>query len=183
MSYPARIANDENQWIDPALLTLANGSKEWARWATKYLYENVTDRQVSSETWPKTGLITQFDRALSIPLAASNIVGNRLTTGQASLQTNNRNWLLLSRSAVVLDENGVIQDLNSIAVKCEVPPSTFTIEDQPAGLVFGSGEWPAVLPFPEEWTQNITRTWYATNLRDVPLTLNISLKFLQVRTN
>lgn len=183
MSYPARVATDENQWTDPALILLSCGNKEWARWATRYLYENAVPYGTPSENWPKTGLITQFDRTLTIPLAASDLVSGVFTTGQAALQTNNRNWLLLSRAAIVLDENGTVQDLNSVAVRCEVPPSTFTVENQPAGLVFGSGEWPAVMPFPEEWTQNIIRTWFATNLRDVPLTLHMNLKFLQVRTN
>jgi hypothetical protein len=57
------------------------------------------------------------------------------------------------------------------------------MEDQPAINTFGSGEWPHVMYFPEEWTQNVARTVTATDLAGVIATLTLNFKFLQVRTN
>lgn len=178
-----RTMEDPNQWIDPALLTIANGNESWARWATKHLYMNVCQANMPSTDWPKVGLITQFDRVIEIDLAASDPANNQFVTNEGSLQTNNRNWFLLSRAASAVDSEGNQLDLNNFLVKCEVPPSTQTIETQPAGLVFGSGEWPHVMFFPEEWTANVLRTWAVTNLTAFPAKVSLSLKMLMVRTN
>ncbi len=183
MSKDSRITDDVKQWVDPGLLTLGSGNEAWARWATKFLYANCTPESAPSTEWPRTGLITQFDRTISIPLAASDLVNNVFITNEGTLQTNNRNWLLLSRAATAHDANGTVVDLNRVLIRCEVPPQTALIETQPAGLVFGSGEWPANMPYPEEWSMNVARTWFATNLLGQAITLDISLKFLMVRTN
>ena len=169
---------DPNQWYDPCLLMAGNGNEDWARWATKWLYTNVVDYQSEkdSRNWPKYGIITQFDRTLSFSLANNTPV-------PSTIPTNNRNWLLLSRAVTAVDLQGNNLNLANFNVSISVPTTTFLMEDQPTSNTFGSGEWPHVLYFPEEWTQNVARTVTATNNSGVAANLYLNFKFLQVRTN
>lgn len=173
---------DKNQWYDPCLLMAGNGSEDFSRWATKFLYANIVDfDKVKSEDWPKYGIITQFDRKLEFNLVNGEPVPD-------TIPTNNRNWLLLSRAATVLDLNGNNLSLTNFNVSITVPTTTFLMDDQPVSNTFGSGEWPHVMYFPEEWTQNVPRTVTATNKtgvpgQETPANLFLNFKFLQVRTN
>lgn len=170
---------DKDQWYDPCLLMAGNGNEDWARWATKWLYAGVVDFQSEkdSQNWPKYGIITQFDRALPFALAAAP------AAVPSVIPTNNRNWLLLSRVATATDSFGNNVNLANINVSITVPTTTFLVDNQPASNTFGSGEWPHILYFPEEWTQNVSRTVTATNLSGQAVTLTLGFKFLQVRTN
>lgn len=173
---------DKNQWADPCLLMVGNGNEEWARWATKWLYEDIAPEHADSTDWPKYGIITQFDRRLVF----NGALNAGLLAGEIQSQlipTNNRNWLLVSRAAVARNAQGVIVGLDNFNVNITVPTTTLLMEDQPASNTFGTGQWPHVLYFPEEWTQNVPRTVTAQNNSVVAATLTLSFKFLQVRTN
>lgn len=172
-----RIVTDENQWYDPTLLLVGNGNVEWARWATKWLYRNVTGVGDKSSDWPKYGVITQFDRSLVFALTAL------ATPVNAFFQTNNRNWLLLTRAATVIDGQGNNLNLSLFNLSLSVPPLAFLIENQPVSLTHGSGEWPHVMYFPEEWTENVARTFSVSNNSGVAATLTLNALFLQVRQN
>jgi hypothetical protein len=175
---------DKDQWYDPCLLMAGNGNEDWARWATKWLYAGIVDfsQEKDSTNWPKYGIITQFDRTLPFSFPATPT--SALTTPiPSTIPTNNRNWLLLSRAATAVDASGNNLNLALFNVSISVPVTTFLMEDQPAINTFGSGEWPHVMYFPEEWTQNVARTVTATDLAGVIATLTLNFKFLQVRTN
>lgn len=166
-----------DQWYDPCLLMASNGSEDFARWATKCLYAGAVDTEkVDSKDWPKFGIIEQFDRNVEFSLPNNTPV-------PSVIPTNNRNWLLLSRAATAVDQFGNSLNLSLFRTSVSVPVTTFLMEDQPAANVFGSGEWPHVLYFPELWAQNVTRTITGTNNSGVSATLSLSFKFLQLRTN
>ena len=158
-----RITN-KDQWCDPAVLMAGNGNLEWARWATKWLYTDVID----------TDAIDSYN----LPFTLTNSAPVQL-----SFETNNRNWLLVSRAAVATNTAGAILGNQLFSVNITVPTVTFLMEDQPVSNTFGSGQWPHVLYFPEEWTQNVKRTVTATNNSGVSASLYLNFKFLQVRTN
>lgn len=174
---------DPNQWYDPAMLLVGNGALEWARWVTKWLYVNVPPTKCESEDWSKYGVITSFDRAISFVLPATPAAPELPIPVEGSLLVNNRNWVLLSRAALALDANGNSLPLSLFDVEMFVPPVSQLIETQPAANVFGSGEWPHVMYFPEEWSENVTRTFAVTNRSGVAATFYMSLKMLQVRQN
>lgn len=165
---------NEKQWVDPSLLLVSNGVEEWAKWATAYLFENVS-KSSPSEDWPKVGVIQQFDRR-----AFANCPD--ATPVDVDFPTNNRNWILLSRVALALDQNGNEIPLSNFDVAISVPPTTFLMELQPASLTFGSGEWPHVLFYPESWTANVLRNITVVNRSGVPAIVALGFKFLQVRT-
>jgi hypothetical protein len=168
---------DKDQWFDPSLLLVGNGSEDWARWATYWLYYDVCSLKTLSEEWPKFGIITQFDRHLTFTIAAP--VGT--ASIPLALPTNNRNWLLLSRAATATDANGNALALRNFDIRVEGPNNAQFIETQPISNVFGSGDWPHVMYFPEEWEQNVTRNFVITNNSLVAATIVLNLKFLQVR--
>lgn len=168
---------DKDQWFDPSLLLVGNGSEDWARWATYWLYYDVCSSKVDSNDWPKYGIITQFDRHITFSIAAP--VGTVGTP--AAIPTNNRNWLLLSRVASAIDSNGNDLSLQQFNINIQLPNNTQVMENQPISNVFGSGEWPHVLYFPEEWEQNVSRQVTVTNNSGVAATVTLGFKFLQVR--
>lgn len=169
--------NLQKQWIDPNMLLIGQGNEEWAAWATKWLYQGVVADSVNSHDWSKYGLIDQFDRTLHYDLPNANPVND-------SFQTNNRNWLLIARTAVAINPNTDRQiDLSLFSVSIQVPPKTFTVEDQPISLIFGSGEWPNYRFYPERWFSNVTRTVQVTNNSGLPAVVDLGFTFLQVRTN
>ncbi len=170
-----RVINTK-QWYDPSLLLAGNNSVEWAQWATEYLYRDVAPSDMKSEDWSKLGVITQFDRKLDFDLPDS-------TPLEAILKTNNRNWLLLQRSATAANAIGAEISLIGFDVSITIPPTTYTMETQPVKNTFGSGEWPHILYYPEEWTQNVARTVTATNRTGATAKLYLGFTFLQVRTN
>ena len=166
-----------DQWIDPNLLLVGQGNVEWAKWATRWLYEGVCSVDKPSHDWPKYGYIDAFDRTLHYNLANANPADD-------SFQTNNRNWLLIARTAVAMNPNTDRQiDLSLFSLSIQVPPKTFTVEDQPISLTFGSGEWPNYRFYPERWFANVTRTVRVTNNSGLPAVVDLGFLFLQVRTN
>lgn len=169
-----------DQWFDPTLLLPGNGSEYWARWATWWLYWNVVSPTVPSEEWPKYGIITQFDRHIDIPIGPA-VGGVPTVSAQFAIPTNNRNWLLVSRAATVLDTNGNNLNLSDFDVTIELPNNTQVIETQPISNVFGSGEWPHVMFFPEEWEANVSRAISIRNRSLFTANVFLSFKFLQVR--
>lgn len=170
-------AGGKDQWIDPCMLLIGQGNVEWARWATAWLYENICAKDKPSHDWPKYGYIDQFDRSLSFNLPNATPV-------QDQFLTNNRNWLLISRSAVARETSTNVQlDLSNFQVSLQIPPTTTIIEPQPATLVFGSGELPNYRFYPERWFANVTRTFRLTNNSGTPANVDLSCMFLMVRTN
>ena len=155
---------------------IGNGNEEWCRWATKYLYEGIVNTEsIDSKEWAKYGVITQFDRNLSFSLA-TDIPSTKL------IPTNNRNWLLVTRAAVAA-YNGLSVPIEGINVSVSTPPKTFTVENQSILNTFGTGQWPHVMYFPEEWSRNVPRTVTAVNnTAATPIALSLNFKFLQVRT-
>ena len=170
---------DADQWFDPCMMLAGNGNERWAQWATKYLFAGVALDGAKSTDWPKYGVITQFDRKLQFDFTP----GAPLNTAQLFFPTNNRNWILVQRVATALNQNGQNISLDLFDVNIQVPPTTFIMETMPASNVFGSGEWPHVMYFPEEWPANVTRTVTATNRSGVTATLYLTFTFLQVRQN
>ena len=170
----------EDQWYDPALLFGSNGSEVWARWATRWLYSVFLDVDtIDSFKWPEHGIITQFDRDASFAFSAGT------TTLDDIIPTNARNWLLLSRAATAINTaGGAAIPLANFNVEITVPTKTFLLENQPIINVFGTGTWPHVLFFPEEWSANVARTITVNNNSGINTALvDLSFKFLQVRTN
>lgn len=173
---------EKDQWFDPCLLLAGNGSEDWSRWATKWLYANIAPEDEPSKDWSKHGVITQYDMKLGFDFPA----GAPSTAGvDGSFETNNRNWLLLCRSATAVNSNGANLSLSLFTLSMNVPPKTFLMEEQPVANTFGSGEWPRILYFPEEWSMNVLRSFVARKDANVveAATLTLCYTFLQVRTN
>ena len=170
---------DPKQWFDPSLLLAGNGSEDWSRWATKWLYANVAPEDEKSEDWSKHGVITSYDLKLAFDFPAGANV-----TQSGSFETNNRNWLLLCRAATAINSNGSNLSLSLFDVSMNVPPKTFLMEEQPVSNTFGSGEWPHVSYFPEEWSMNVLRSFEANKHASIveAATLTLCCTFLQVRT-
>lgn len=170
----------DQKWFDPGLEKYGVG---YAKAMTRFLYQNIVPANSESEIWPKYGLITQFDRVLTFAGAAVPAAG--LTTGETqtlTLQTNNRNWMLISRAAVAV-QVATEASLVNILVGCNADPGIQLIEAQPASLIFGDGQLPSIMLMPEEWPTNTFRRWTVTNnTPGNPVTVTLSFKFLQVRT-
>jgi hypothetical protein len=163
---------DNDQWYDPAL---ERYGVRYARAMTRYLYANIVPNGTPSLDWPKYGLITQFDKALAFTLAAG-------ATDTLTLQTNNRNWMLVCRSAIAADSTGAEASLVNLTVGCNADPGIQLMDVQPIKLVFGDGQLPSLMLFPEEWPTNTFRRWTVVNGSAGSRVVTLSFKFFQVRT-
>ena len=138
-----------------------------------------------SKDWGSVGTITEFNRVMSFPA----VKGLALPFGasvQSTISTNERNWLLLSRTVEVTTVDGLrvptsLQNL--VEVSISVPQRTLVMEPQPVVNTFGTGEFPHVLYLPEEWAKNVSRTVTVTNRTATIYNVTLSFKFLQVRAN
>lgn len=169
----------DQKWFDPGLEKYGIG---YAKAMTRFLYQNIVPQDKFkpefAEDWPRYGLITQFDRVLTFVLDAG--AG---TTAVQTLQTNNRNWMLISRAALCMDTATMTDaTLGNILVNCNADPGIQLMENQPASLVFGDGQLPHIMLMPEEWPTNTFRRWTVTNNSGIARTVYLSFKFLQVRT-
>jgi hypothetical protein len=178
------------KWYDPAL---EKYGISYAKVMTRFLYQNIVpaakidpdpNAPDCSEEWSKWGIITQFDRVLTFAGVGGLAVGMTPTEVQIlDLQTNNLNWMLVSRVAASVTL-GPIADANiaPINVGCNADPGFQLMDVQPASLVFGNGQWPHIMLMPEEWPTNIFRRWTVTNNAAVNRIVYLGFKFLQVRT-
>ena len=157
-------------------LSLARYGIPYAKYMTKRLYDNIASKDAPSTDWSKFGPIGQFDRVLTFTALANG------ASSTLNLQMNNRNWFLLSRVAVATDATGAEASLANITAQCVLVPGMTVVDAQPISLQFGDGQWPHIMPFPEEWEANTTRNWTVTNSSGAIRTINLSFKFLQVRT-